>query len=48
VVDLGEHFYNTNYHMSIGMTPLQALYDYDAPSFVDLDFWDSRDTKAKD
>jgi hypothetical protein len=34
---LGEHCYNTTYHMSIGMSPFKALYGYDAPSFVDLD-----------
>jgi hypothetical protein len=45
---LGEHCYNTTYHMSIGMTPFRALYGYDAPSFVDLAFGDSRAPKAKD
>jgi transposase InsO family protein len=32
---LGEHFYNTTYHMSIRMTPFKALYGYDATTFVD-------------
>jgi hypothetical protein len=45
---LGEHCYNTTYHMSIGMTPFRALYGYDAPSFVDLAFGDSMALKAKD
>jgi hypothetical protein len=34
--------------MSIGMTPFQALYGYDAPTFVDLVFRESRAPKAKD
>jgi hypothetical protein len=34
--------------MSIGMIPFRALYGYDAPSFVDLEFGDSRAPKAKD
>jgi hypothetical protein len=33
---LGEHCYNTTFHMSIGMTPFRALYGYDAPTLVDL------------
>jgi hypothetical protein len=45
---LGEYCYNITYHMSIGMTPFMALYNYDAPSFVDLAFGDSRAPKAKD
>jgi hypothetical protein len=44
---LGEHCYNTTYHMSIGMSPFRALYGYDAPSFVDLAFGESRAPKAK-
>jgi len=39
---LGEHYYNTTYHMLIGMTPFRALYGYDAPTFVDEMFVDSR------
>jgi hypothetical protein len=35
-------------HMSIGMTPFQALYGYDAPTLVDLVFRESRAPKAKD
>jgi transposase InsO family protein len=35
---LGEHCYNTTHHMSIGMSLFRALYGYDAPSFVDLEF----------
>jgi hypothetical protein len=45
---LGEHFYNTTFHMSIGMTPFRALYRYDAPTLVDLVFGESRAPKAKD
>jgi hypothetical protein len=45
---LGEHYYNTAHHMSIGMTPFRALYGYDGPSFVDLEFGDRRAPKAKD
>jgi hypothetical protein len=45
---LGEHCYNTTFHMSIGMTPFQALYGYDAPTLVDLVFRERRAPKAKD
>jgi hypothetical protein len=34
--------------MSIGMTPFQALYGYDAPTLVDLVFRERRAPKAKD
>ena len=34
--------------MSIGMTPFQELYRYDAPTLVDLVFGESRSPKAKD
>jgi hypothetical protein len=34
--------------MSIGMTPFQALYGYDAPTLVDLVFGESIAPKAKD
>jgi hypothetical protein len=34
--------------MSIGMTPLRALYGYDAPTLVDLVFGESGAPKAKD
>ena len=34
--------------MSIGMSPLCALYGYDASTFADLIFGDSRAPKAKD
>jgi hypothetical protein len=38
------------YHLShvYKMSPFRALYGYDAPSFVDLAFKDSRAPKAKD
>ena len=45
---LGEYCYNTTYHMSIGMPPFRALYGYNATSFMDIAFGDSRDPKAKD
>jgi hypothetical protein len=45
---LGEHCYNTTFHVSTGMTPFRALYRYDAPTLVDLVFWESRAPKAKD
>jgi hypothetical protein len=45
---LGEHCYNTTFHMSIGMTPFRALYGYDAPTLIDLVFEESRAPKAKD
>jgi hypothetical protein len=45
---LGEHCYNTTFHMSIGMTPFRALYRYDAPTLIDLVFEESRAPKAKD
>jgi len=47
-IHLGEYCYNTTYHMSIGMTPFRALYGYDALSFADVMFGDSRAPKAKD
>ena len=47
-VHLGEVCYNTTYHMSIGMSPFRALYGYDALTFVDLVFGESRAPKAKD
>jgi hypothetical protein len=39
---MGEYCYNTTYHMSIRMSPFRALYGYDAPSFIDTVFGDSR------
>jgi hypothetical protein len=33
--------------MSIGMSPFRALYGYEAPSFVELEFNESRAPKAK-
>jgi hypothetical protein len=47
-IHLGEHCYNTTYHMSIGMTHFKDLYGYDAPTFVDRAFGDSRAPKEKD
>ena len=45
---LGEFCYNTNFHMSIGMSPFKSLYHYDASTFIDHIFCDSRASKAKD
>jgi len=45
---LGEYYYNTTHNMSIGMTHFRALYGYDALSFADVVFRDSRAPKAKD
>jgi hypothetical protein len=45
---LGEYCYNTTYHMSIRMTPFRALYEYDAPSFMETVFGDIRPLRAKD
>jgi hypothetical protein len=45
---LGEFCYNTTFHMSIDMIHFQALYSYDAPTFVDLVFGDNRAPRAKD
>jgi hypothetical protein len=36
------------YHMSIRMTPFRALYKYDATSFMEIVFGDSRASRAKD
>jgi hypothetical protein len=44
---MGEYCYNMTYHMSIRMSPLRALYVYDAPSFVETVFGDSRVPGAK-
>lgn len=45
---LGEYCYNTTYHMSIGMSPFRALYGYEALSFMDLAFDDSKVPRAKE
>ena len=45
---LGEYCYNTTYHMSIRISPFKALYGYNAPSFIETVFGDSRDSGAKD
>jgi hypothetical protein len=42
-----EHCYNTTHHISIEMIPFRTMYGYDAPSFVDLEFGESRAPKAK-
>ena len=45
---LGDYCYNTTYHMSIGISAFCALYGYDASTFADLIFGDSRAPKDKD
>jgi hypothetical protein len=44
---LGEHCYNTTFHMSIGMTPFRALYGYDAPTLVDLVFRGEKSSQSQ-
>ena len=39
---LCEYCYNTTYHMTIQMAPFMALYNYDAPNFLDLLLGDSQ------
>jgi hypothetical protein len=39
---------NTTYHMSIRMSLFRALYGYDAPSFMETVFGDSKVPGAKD
>ena len=45
---LGEFFYNTTFHMSIGRSPLKALYGYDASTFINKIFCDIIAPKYKD
>jgi hypothetical protein len=45
---LGEYCYNTTHHVSIGMTPFRALYNYDPLSFVEIAFGDSRAPMVQD
>jgi hypothetical protein len=45
---MGEYSYNMTYHMSIRMSPFRALYGYDAPSFVETVFGDSKVPGPKD
>jgi hypothetical protein len=45
---LGEYFYNTTHHMSIGMTPFRVLYGYDSLTFMEIAFGDSRAPMAKE
>lgn len=47
-LQLSEYCFSTMYHMSIQMTPFMALYGYDAPSFLDLLFSNSRVPGARD
>jgi len=45
---LGEYCYNTTHHMSIGMPPFRALYNYEPLSFVEIAFGDSRTPMVQD
>jgi hypothetical protein len=45
---LGEYCYNTTQHVSIGMTPFMALYNYDPLSFVEIAFCDNRAPMVQD
>ena len=44
---LGEFCYNTNFHMSIGMSHFKSLYGYDESIFIDNIFGDSIAPNAK-
>ena len=45
---LGEYCYKTTHHMTnIGMTPFRALYGYDASTFADQIFGDSRPPRPR-
>ena len=45
---LGEYCYNTIHHMSIGMSPFKALYNYEPLTFVEIMFRDSRAPMEKE
>lgn len=45
---LGEYCYNTTHHMSIGMSPFKALYNYETLTFVEIMFGDSRAPMEKE
>ena len=45
---LGEFYYTTTFHMSIGMSPFKSLYSYDASTFTDHIFGDIKSPKSKD
>jgi hypothetical protein len=45
---LGEYCYNTTYHMSIGMSPFRALYNYGPLSFVEIVFSDNMAPMVQD
>jgi hypothetical protein len=45
---LGEYYYNTTHHVSIGMTPFRDLYNYDPISFVEIDIGDNRALMVQD
>ena len=44
---LGDFCYNTPFHMSIDMSPLKSLYGYNASTFIDQIFGDSRAPNTK-
>ena len=41
-------FYNSTFHISIGMCHFKEIYGYDASTLIDHIFGDSRAPKAKD
>ena len=45
---LGEFCYNTTFHMSIGMYPLQEIYGYDASNLIEHVCGHSRAPMSKD
>jgi hypothetical protein len=45
---MAEYCYNTTYHMSTRVSPFRAFYGYDAHSFIETVFGDSRVPGAKD
>jgi hypothetical protein len=45
---LGEYFYNTTPHRSIGMTPFRELYGYDSLTFMEVVLGDNKALMAKD
>jgi hypothetical protein len=45
---LGEYNYIIIHHLSIGMSPFKALYNYDPLTFVEIVFGDKRDPMVKE
>ena len=48
MVTFGWVFLYFTFRLSIGMSPLKEIYGYDASTFIDNIFGDSRDIKSKD